>query len=266
MALSDVKIQVTLTLVATVVGAIIGGVATYFATVHGAQEGARIMAEEAKKERTAPKVEQVDCKTHDIWFDANSCHTCHGEKHSGGSVVDRENEYQFRIRTTTPITVTSAVLEVYRVKLLPKHYALCPTTDVKSIQYRPVEKHFAYTTVCRGPEVAHRPEFKSHNVCLSGLQDSKSTYATIPLGKIDVTSDAVVSLNFSLDDDYRKEVERLRQSLVQVLAMVVFHTDDGNDIPSDPFLITIPVTPELPPPAIPVSVPLPASKVPVGSK
>ena len=166
---------------------------------------------------------------------------------------DWENEYTFHIKSPQPVTIVSATVEVYRVKFFQRHYTLSPTTDLETSDTALPEQEFNPPTQFvtphlnrplvpssrRTPEWVPRPEFKTARIVLSNLRDEKQILPTVPLGQIDVYSNDTVSLTFLMTDECQNHVTRLRHSLVQLLAEVVFQTDKGALIRTEPFLVTM---------------------------
>ena len=224
------------------------GVAVYCTTIYATRIGAEIsysvVAEKQKQadasRRTVAKVVKVESDTEDLWKASNGCHACHGPDHPGGKVIGCENNYRFTVKTHEPITLTSTTLHIHRVGFLRHYFALHPSVDVSTIKrtHAPGETSFKVYRECR-PKSEYRPEVKSHRITLNGLVDKKATMPSQQLGQLDIVDEDQVEITFALAPDYQKEVQRIGYRVVQVLAVAVFHTDEGIDIPSDPFLISL---------------------------
>jgi hypothetical protein len=207
-------------------------------------EKVRIWVEEQKR-ANVPKVEPVTCQSNDdIWDSA--CAKCHRTTRPKGiKVHDLEDTFQFKIRTsaTVPVTITGATVEVYRVKFLQRHYTFSPTSSFEAYTaFRMALQDGQCDDQYQPLGVSPRPEFKSTTIIVPRSTDTRFTLLTKSLGQVDVTANETISLTFVLSPEWEKDISKLHQNLVQLLATVAFSRANGELIRSEPFLITLRVS------------------------
>ena len=196
--------------------------------------------EELRRERLKAANVEVRHDPVDQWHRGENCFRCHGQ-HPGGTIVSWDNVYKFRFHADSPIRIKKASVHAYRVRFSLRHWALVPSIparQIKPIGFRkPGEPRI---NVCEAYPGPYRPSFVAHTVRIPDLTDGpQPVVADLELGED--ASRKEITIQFVLDEQYEKQVRRIGYWLVEIMAVVVFRTDDNQTIATDPLLICIPV-------------------------